>query len=150
MKRILFVCHGNICRSPMAEFVMKNIVTENGRTDDFFIESCATTDEEIGNDVYPPVKRILTEKGVPFARRKARKLISDDYGKFDLIVCMDEENVRGLKRIIPEDPENKVSLLMSHAGRECGISDPWYHGDFERTFGEISTGCLCLFRELKD
>ncbi len=147
MHRILFVCHGNICRSPMAEFIMKDIV--KGRND-FLICSCATSTEEIGHDIYPPAKRVLRDHGIAFEPRMARQMTSDDYVKYDHIIAMDRNNIRNMSRFVKDDPEKKVSLLMDEVGRHVDVADPWYTGDFERTFDDISEACNALFLRLID
>ncbi|AGI47586.1 Protein-tyrosine-phosphatase [Thermoplasmatales archaeon BRNA1] len=147
--RILFVCHGNICRSPMAEFVMKDIVRKAGAEDDFVIASCATSNEEIGNGVHYGTRNILSQNGVPFEQRSARRLKSDEYDKWDYIIGMDEENIRGIMGIIGKDPENKVSLLMSHAGEDRAVEDPWYTGGFGKVYLDITKGCNALFGEIR-
>ncbi len=147
MHRILFVCHGNICRSPMAEFIMKDIVKDR---DDFIIGSCATSTEEIGNDIYPPAKRVLRDHGIEFEPRMARQMTSDDYGQYDHIIAMDRNNIRNMSRFVMGDPEKKVSLLMDEVGRHVDVADPWYTGDFERTFDDISEACNALFLRLID
>lgn len=145
---VLFVCHGNICRSPMAEFILKDMVKKAGR-EDFFIESAAVSREEIGNPIYPPAKRCLSGHGVPFDRGKtARQVVAADYDRFDLIVCMDEWNVRLLKRIIPSDPAGKIRLMMSFAGINRDVADPWYTGDFEETYQDLEVGCKALLEKL--
>ena len=148
MKRILFLCHGNICRSPMAEFVMKDLAQKAGRAADFEIASAAVSTEELGNDIYPPAKRTLTAHGVPFARRVARQVTRADYAHFDAIVCMDRSNLRWLSRIIGEDKAGKVSLLMEHAGESRDVADPWYTGDFEATYRDVLRGCKALLEKL--
>ncbi len=147
MHRILFVCHGNICRSPMAEFIMKDIVQRSGR-DDFIIGSCATSTEEIGCDIYPPAKRALELHGIQYETRMARQMTSDDYDKHDLIIAMDRNNIRNMSRFIKGDPDGKVSLMMDEVGRHIDVADPWYTGDFERTFDDISEACQALFSRL--
>ena len=145
---VLFVCHGNICRSPMAEFILEDMVRKMGR-DDFFIESAAVSREEIGNPIYPPAKRCLSGHGVPFDSGKtARQVVAADYDRFDLIVCMDEWNVRLLKKIIPADPEGKIRLMMSFAGLNRDVADPWYTGDFEKTYQDLMVGCRALLEKL--
>jgi len=148
MHRILFVCHGNICRSPMAEFIMKDIVSRNGADDEFIIGSCATSSEEIGNDIYPPAKRVLDIHGVPYTGRKARRMTPDDYISNDMIICMDRQNLRNLRPFVGDDPDGKVSMLLQHSGLDKDVDDPWYTGDFERTFREISGACEAIFRSL--
>ena len=138
MKKILFVCHGNICRSPMAEFVFKALVKSCGMDEMFYAESAAVSTEEIGNPIYPPAKRCLTQHGIPFDNNKrARQVVPSDYEKFDLLICMDNSNISLLKRIIGDDPENKVHLMMSYAGKFRDVADPWYTGDFETTFQDV-------------
>ena len=138
--KILFICHGNICRSPMAEFVMKELVKKSGRTD-IYIESAATSTEEIGNDIHPGTKRKLREEGIPFERRAARRMTAADYSRFDLIVGMDAENIRNILRITGGDPDNKVRRLLEFTDRVRDIADPWYTGDFDETFRDIARGC---------
>ena len=147
MKRILFVCHGNICRSPMAEFVMKDLVEKAGLGDQYYIESAAVSTEEIGNPIYPPAKRCLERHGVWYDPAKcARQVTRADYNRFDIIICMDASNLRLIRRIIPEDPENKIHLMMSYAGIERDVADPWYTGDFEATWEDVLQGCQCLMQ----
>ena len=143
--KILFICHGNICRSPMAEFVMKELVKKSGRTD-IYIESAATSTEEIGNDI-PGTKRKLREEGIPFERRAARRMTAADYSRFDLIVGMDTENIRNILRITGGDPENKVRRLLEFTDRVRDIADPWYTGDFDETFRDIDRGCRGILED---
>ena len=147
MIRILFVCHGNICRSPMAEFVMKDLVRRKGLEDSYLIESCATSSEELGHDMYPPAKDELDRRGVPYGRRSARRMTRDDYGRFDMIVAMDRQNLRNLLPFVGEDPERKVSLMLSHAGEDRSVADPWYTGDFSATYRDVLRGCEGILRE---
>ena len=149
MIRILFVCHGNICRSPMAEFVMKDAVRKRGLSDSFHIESCATSSEELGHDMYPPAKSELDRRGVPYERRKARRMTPADYGKFDMIVAMDRWNLRNMRPFVGDDPDNKVSLMMSHAGEDRDVDDPWYTGDFSKTYEDILRACECILDEMR-
>ncbi len=149
--KILFVCHGNICRSPMAEFVMKHLVATRcpERQNDFEIASAAVSTEEIGNDIYPPAKRVLAANGVPFSRRAARQMTRADYAYYDHIVCMDQSNLRWLRYIIGEDTGHKVSLLKQWInGQMANISDPWYTGDFQTAYDDISEGCTALLNKL--
>ena len=151
MKNLLFVCHGNICRSPMAEFVMKALVQARGLTNEYHIESAAVSDEETGNPIYPPARRCLTQHGVAFDRSKtARTITRSDYNRFDRIIVMDRSNLRLIRYIIPEDPENKIHMLMSYTGRPRDVADPWYTGDFETTFQDLLEGCSAMLdgREL--
>ena len=148
MKRILFVCYGNICRSPMAEFIMKDLVSKRGLADKFYIESCATSREEIGNSVYPPAKAKLAEHNISCKGKTARQITKRDYEEFDLIIAMDRNNLRNLVPFVGEDPENKVSLMMSYAGMHKDVADPWYTGDFEATYRDVVEGCQHLIRSL--
>lgn len=148
MKKILFICHGNICRSPMAEFVMKKIVKDKGIADQFYIESAATSTEEIGNDIYPPAKAKMGEKGIPYERRGARQITRKDYEKFDYLIGMDEANRRNITRAMGGDPNGKVSLLLDFTDNPRAISDPWYTGDFETTYNEVVEGVLGFLETL--
>ena len=148
MKRILFLCHGNICRSPMAEFIMKHLAAEAGRSDDFVIDSAAVSTEEIGNDMYPPAKRKLRENGIPFIPREARQVTPSDYHHYDHLICMDRSNLRLLRYITGEDTQGKVSLLMAWAGKDKDVADPWYTGDFEATYRDLIEGCTALLEQL--
>lgn len=148
MVKILFVCHGNICRSPMAEFVMKDLAAKAGLADRFTIASAATSTEEIGNPVYPPARRKLAEHGISCAGKHARQMTRADYDKFDYIIAMDRNNLRNLRRIIGEDEDGKVSLLLTHAGRSGDVADPWYTGDFDATWDDVNAGCRGLLKEL--
>ena len=154
MIKVLFLCHGNICRSPMAEFIFKDMVAKKGMADDFYIESCATSTEEIwngiGNPVYPPAKRELAKHGIGCDGKRARQITKEDYDKFDLILCMDDNNVRNVKWIIPSDPQDKIKKLMTFAGTNANVADPWYTGDFETTYNDILQGCKGLFEYLID
>ena len=145
MLKILFVCHGNICRSPMAEFIMKALVRSRGLENDYFIESAAVSSEETGNPIYPPAKRCLSQHGVPFDNAKrARQVTWADYDRFDRLICMDSSNLRLLRRVIPSDPECKIHLLMSYTGVGRDVADPWYTGDFETSFQDILEGCEAM------
>ena len=144
MKRILFVCHGNICRSPMAEFVMKHLVSNQGRSDNFYIESAATSTEEIGNEVYPPAKRKLAEHGISCKGKTARQMTRADYDRFDLLIGMDEWNIRNMTRICGGDPEVKIHKLLDFTNRPGDVADPWYTGNFEATWQDVLLGCQCL------
>ena len=141
MKKILFVCHGNICRSPMAEFVMKDLVQKAGLADHFYIESAATSTEEIGNEVYPPAKRKLAEHGISCKGKKARQMTRSDYQRFDLLIGMDDWNIRNMTRIAGGDPEGKIHKLLDYTARKGDVADPWYTGDFDATWRDVTEGC---------
>lgn len=148
MKKILFVCHGNICRSPMAEFVMKWIVEKEGRSNEFEIASAATSTEEIGNSVYPPARRKLSEHGISCKGKTARQLTRRDYAYYDLLICMDEWNRRNMLRMLGDDPESKIHLLMDYTNRPGEVADPWYTGDFEATWQDVLEGCQMLLKSI--
>ena len=143
MTRILFVCHGNICRSPMAEFCMKDLVRAAGRERDFEIASAATSREEIGNPVYPPARRMLAAHGISCAGKTARQIVPGDYAYYDLIVGMDEENMRALRRAFGGDPDGKIVKLLAR-----DVADPWYTGDFGVAWRDIDEGCRALFEKI--
>lgn len=146
--KILFVCHGNICRSPMAEFVMKHLVEERGLQERFEIASAATSTEEIGNPVYPPARRKLAEHGIGCHGKTARQMTMEDYRYYDLIIVMDQSNVRNLKRLLGEDTEGKVHLLMDYTSRPGEVADPWYTGNFDATWRDVLEGCEGLLEYL--
>ncbi len=150
MKKILFVCHGNICRSPMAEFIMKKLV-ENARCQgDFHIASAATSTEELGNSVYPPARRKLAEHGISCDGKTARQLTRRDYDEYDMLIGMDSYNIRNMKRMCGGDPEGKIHLLMDFTDRPGEMADPWYTGDFNATYRDCVEGCEGLLRRLTD
>ena len=148
MKSILFICHGNICRSPMAEFVFRHLAAEAGKSDEYRVSSAAVSYEETGNDLYPPAKRTLTAHGIPFSRHAAHRITAAEYHDYDYIVCADRSNIRLLSAIIGGDPEGKVSLLMQWAGEDRDVSDPWYTGDFETAYRDIIAGCKGILHKL--
>ena len=150
MKKILFICHGNICRSPMAEFVMKKLVENEGLEHQFEIASAATSTEEIGNPVYPPARRKLAEHGIGCEGKTARQMTRQDYAYYDYIVAMDHNNLRNLKRMFGEDTDQKISLLMDYTNRPGDVADPWYTGDFEATWQDVSEGCARLLEYLSE
>ena len=149
MKKILFVCHGNICRSVMAEMIMRHLTEQEGET--YVIDSCATSREEIGNDIYPPAKRCLSAHGIPFTRHAARQITREDYEQFDLILCMEDYNIRNLRRGLGDEimqrdaalPQPKIRRLLNR-----DVADPWYTGDFETTYRDLVEGCKALLHEI--
>ncbi len=152
MIKILFVCHGSICRSPMAEFVMKDLVKKKHLSNQFFIASAATSTEEIwngvGNPVYPPAKAKLAEHGIGCEGKRAIQLTREDYVKYDYLIGMDSANIRNMRRMLGGDPEGKIYKLLSFSGSERDISDPWYTGDFETTYRDVLEGCQALLEQL--
>ena len=144
MARILFICHGNICRSPMAEFVMKDLVKKAGLEDQFHIESAATSTEEIGSPVYPPARRKLAEHGIDCTGKTARRLTNSDYDKYDFLIGMDRANLRNMHRICGEDFDGKMHLLMDYTDHPSDVADPWYTNDFETTWQDVLAGCRGL------
>ena len=149
LHRILFVCHGNICRSPMAEFVMKHLVEQAGVADHFEIASAATSTEEIGNSVYPPARRKLAEHGISCAGKTARQMTRADYQRYDLLIGMDAWNIRNMRTISGGDPDGKIIMLMDLTSRPGDVADPWYTGDFEATWRDVLEGCQALLESLK-
>ncbi|MGM9522513.1 MAG: low molecular weight protein-tyrosine-phosphatase [Oscillospiraceae bacterium] len=147
MIRILFVCHGNICRSPMAEFIFMDMVKKAGLEGTFAAESAATSAEELGNPVYPPARRKLSEHGISCEGKTARRLKQEDYDKFDLLIGMDGANMRNMRRMCGGDALGKMHMLMEYAGGG-EVDDPWYSGDFERAYRDIESSCRCLLLKL--
>ena len=150
MTRILFICHGNICRSPMAEFIMKDLVSKEGPSKQFEILSAATSTEEIGNPVYPPVRKLLSGHGISCAGKAARQLTNADYDNFDLLIGMDQENLRNMYSICGGDYTDKMHLLLEYAGRQGDIPDPWYTRDFASTWQTVEAGCQGLLEQLRE
>lgn len=150
MIKIMFVCHGNICRSPMAEFIMKKLVSDKGLEKDFLIKSSATSDEEIirgvGNPIYPPALAELRRNKIPVGEKRAVRLTPDDYENYDMFICMDENNLRNIKRIFGTDPLSKISKLLPLRD----VADPWYYGNFDVTFRDIENGCKRLLETLTE
>lgn len=190
MIKVLFICHGNICRSPMAEFILKNMISgevihdseksDHKKSDrkeynqkkynqknrgseisdrknsnkidqqDIYIESAATSREELGNDIYPPAKAILTANKIPFEKRKARQITIADYDRFDYIIGMDDANIRNIVKICGGDPENKVHKMLEFAESTKDVADPWYTGEFETTYEDIVKGCRGLWKTIRE
>ena len=148
MIKILFVCHGNICRSPMAEFVMKDLVKKAGLEKEFQIASAATSREEIGNDVHPGTKDKLREMDVPFSRRRAVQLTATDGREYDYLIGMDRYNLRNMRAIVREEDWHKISLLLDFCGESRDVADPWYTGDFDATWDDVDRGCRALLKKL--
>lgn len=144
MTKVLFICHGNICRSPMAEFLMKELVRQAGQAEAFCIASAATSAEELGNPVYPPVRRKLAEHGIDCTGKTARQLTRRDYEDWDLLIGMDEENMAGMRRLFGGDPEGKLHMLLEYAGLHRGVADPWYTRDFDAAWQDVTVGCTAL------
>lgn len=149
MKKLLFVCHGNICRSPMAEFVMKALVQEQGLSYCYEIASAATSTEEIGNPVYPPARRMLAAHGISCAGKTARQMTKQDYTYYDLLVGMDHANLRNMRRICGGDPDGKLHLLLDYTSRPGEVADPWYTDDFQSTWEDVTEGCQGLLKTLE-
>lgn len=149
MIKVLFICHGNICRSPMGEFILKKMVKEKGLADEFQIASAATSTEEIGNPVYPPAKRKLKEHGIDCSGKYAVQLKRSDYDRYDYFLCMDNRNIQNTLRIFGSDPEEKVSLLLSYCGERREVADPWYTDDFDTSYDDIWRGCSAFLEKLE-
>lgn len=147
MKKILFVCHGNICRSPMAEYVMKWLVHEAGRDAEFEIASAATSTEEIGNPVYPPARRKLAEHGIRCDGHHARQVTRRDYQHYDLLIGMDSWNMRNMNRMFGGDPDDKLRMLMDYTDRPGDVADPWYTDNFEATWCDVYEACSILLKQ---
>lgn len=148
MVKILFVCHGNICRSPMAEFIMKDLAAKAGRGHEFEIASAATSTEEIGNSVYPPARRKLAEHGIRCDGKTSRQLTRSDYDYYDLLIGMDSYNIRNMQRMCGGDPEGKIHMLMEYTERFGDVADPWYTGNFDATWRDCMEGCQALLEQL--
>lgn len=148
MKKILFVCHGNICRSPMAEFICRKLLKDAGRENEFHVESAATSTEEIGNDMHPGAKAELSKNGIPFEKRRARRITEDDYKNYDYLIGMDVENLYYMQREWNKDPDDKVKLLLSYAGKDRDIADPWYTGNFSETYADLVEGLTQMLEKI--
>ncbi len=148
MIKVLFICHGNICRSPMAEFVFKDMVAKRGMSDLFYIASAATSREEIGNDIHYGTKQKLDEVGIPYTKRGAIQITKKDYDAYDYILLMDSNNIRNIKRIISTDPECKIHRLLDFSDKPRDIADPWYTGNFDITYDDIVEGCESLLQHI--
>ena len=150
MKSILFICHGNICRSAMAEYMFKEKVRRLGLEDQFYADSAATSREEIGNEMYPPAKRMLTQKGIPFGHHRARQIVREDYDRYDLLIGMDDWNMRNMARILGEDPDGKFRKMLTYIGLEREVADPWYTGDFAKTYDDLDRSLDALIQKERE
>lgn len=149
MIKVMFVCLGNICRSPMAEFVFRDLVKKEGLSDFFYISSCATSTEEIGNQVHPGTKRKLKDYGISTEGKRAIQIQKKDYESYDYLIAMEQRNISNMKRILGQDPENKIHRLLDFAQNPRDIADPWYTGDFDKTFEDVLEGCKELLKFIK-
>ena len=149
MIKILFICHGNICRSPMSEFILRDMVKKQGLSDHFHIASAATSREEIGNPVYPPARRKLKEHGIDPIGKTARQMTRQDYQDYDYLLAAERYNVSNMLRITGGDPEHKISRLLDFSDRPRDIDDPWYTGDFDTAWADIVEGCEAFLAYLK-
>ncbi|MCL2719034.1 MAG: low molecular weight phosphotyrosine protein phosphatase [Lachnospiraceae bacterium] len=148
MTKILFICHGNICRSPMAEFVMKEMVKKAGINDEFYIASAATSTEELGNPVYPGTRKRLAQEGISVAGKHAVQIKRSDYEKYDYLIAMDNRNIVNMMRVFGSDSERKICRLLDYTANPRDIADPWYTGDFDTTYDDVCAGCEALLKEI--
>ena len=150
MIKVLFVCLGNICRSPMTEFIFKDMIYKKGLSNEFVIKSAATSYEEIGNDMHYGAKDKLNQKNIPFSKRKATRITLEDYKYYNFIIGMEESNIKNIKRIVGEDVDNKISKLLDYSDNPRDIADPWYTGNFEKTYNDIVEGCNGFIKYLEN
>ena len=148
IKRIMFVCHGNICRSPLAEFLFRDMLRRLGKDKDVFVDSSAVSPEEEGNPVYPPIKRLLADKGIDVRGKYAKTLRRDDYGKYNMFIGMDSSNIRGILRIFGSDPDSKVIKLLDLTEDGGDVADPYYYGNYDKTLSDIELGCKTLLKKI--
>lgn len=148
MIKVLFICHGNICRSPMAEFIFKDMIQKRGIAQNFYVASCATSTDELGDSVYPPAKAVLARHGISCKGKYAVQLTPQDYDKYDMLIAMDSYNVRNIYRMVGGDPAKKISKLMDYTPRGGDVDDPWYSGDFEIAYNDIYEGCKSLLDKI--
>ena len=148
--KVLFICHGNICRSPLGEFILKDMVVKAGLSEQFYIASAATSTEEIGNDVHRGSKAIMKKYNIPFGPRSARQMTKRDYAEYDYLIGMDTANIRNMNRIAEGDPQRKIFKLLSFAGSGRDVADPWYTGDFETTYQDVVAGCKGFLEWLRE
>ena len=148
MTKIMFICHGNICRSPMAEFIFKDMVAKLGRSDEFYVASSATSYEEIGNSVHYGTAAILDKLGIAYKGKRAVHLEKSDYAKYDYLICMDRANVRNTLRIVGDDKDGKIHKLLEFADSDADVADPWYTGNFDATYRDVVAGCRGLLETI--
>ena len=149
MVRVLFICHGNICRSVSAQYIFEQLIREKGVEEEFFVDSAATSTEEIGNPIYPPMRSALESHGVPIGSHRARQVKRHEYEEYDYIIAMDEENVRDMLRLFGGDPDKKIHALLGFAGENREVADPWYTGNFDETYEDVLKGCKGLLQFLE-
>ncbi len=147
MIKILFICHGNICRSVMAQYMFEDKIRSLRLEDQFYVDSAATSREEIGNEMYPPAKRMLTKKGIPFGHHRARQIVRDDYDRYDLLVGMDDWNLHNMHRILGDDPDGKFRKMLNYIGLEREVADPWYTGDFAQTYDDLDRSLDAMIQQ---